>query len=181
MKPTLALTLSVIAGIAWTIDGGAQARQRESEPGPERQKLAYFIGTWKTEGEMKQSMFGPAGTLSGTARHEWILGEFFYLTHHEEQNPSGKHESVEITGYDRAKNVYVTYSFGSEGGVSRAEGTTSGDTWTWMTEYVVKGTTVKTRTIIRPTSPTSYDFTWEIAPEGHEWTVVQTGRSTKVK
>jgi len=98
MKPTLALTLSVIAGIAWTIDGGAQARQRESEPGPERQKLAYFIGTWKTEGEMKQSMFGPAGTLSGTARHEWILGEFFYLTHHEEQNPSGKHVSVEITG-----------------------------------------------------------------------------------
>jgi hypothetical protein len=173
--------LNLIVGVAWAAGAVAQSSPREANPGPELQRLAYFIGTWRTEGEMKESMFGPAGKLSGTVSHEWVLGKFFYLTRHEEQNPTGKHASMGVTGYDASRQIYIGYSFGGEGGVSRAEGTVSGDTWTWVTEYTVEGRPIKTRTVIKPTSATSYDFTWEIAPHGDDWTVVQTGRSTKVK
>ena len=177
---TRSVALSVITAVAWAA-AGAQASPRASTPGAEREKLAYLIGTWRTEGEMKESVFGPAGKFKGTVSHEWILGKSFYLTRHEEQNPAGKHASMGVTGYDAKNKAYVGYTFGSEGGVSHANGILSGDTWTWVTEYSVEGGAIKTRTIIKPTSATSYDFTWEIAPHGDDWTVIQTGRSTKVK
>src|SRR5215468_10561416 len=71
--------------------------------------------------------------------------------------------------------------FGPGGGVERSEGTLAGDTWTWNASYDINGKTVKARTIIKPTSATSYDFTWEIAANGDDWTTVQQGTAKKAK
>jgi len=153
----------------------------QPKPGPEAKKLAYFIGTWQGKAEVKPSMFGPGGQAVNSSRNEWIAGGFFYLTHHEEQNPSGTYHVVSVTGYDPGKKVYTTYSFYPGGGVERSEGTLAGDTWTWNASYDINGKTVKTRTIIKPTSATSYDFTWEIAANGDDWTTVQQGTAKKAK
>jgi hypothetical protein len=37
---------------------------QQPKPGPEVEKLAYYLGTWKGEGESKSGPFGPAGKLS---------------------------------------------------------------------------------------------------------------------
>jgi hypothetical protein len=42
----------------------------QPKPGPEIQKLAYYLGTWKGEGETKGGPFGPAGKLSSTTTCE---------------------------------------------------------------------------------------------------------------
>ena len=43
----------------------------------ELKKLDVPVGTWKFEGEVKQSPFGPGGKVSGTERFEWMPGGFF--------------------------------------------------------------------------------------------------------
>jgi len=35
----------------------AQAPPERPKPGPEHKKLEYFLGTWKTEGEIKANEF----------------------------------------------------------------------------------------------------------------------------
>ncbi len=204
---------SLLALLAWSSLVGAQ----QAQPGPELKKLAYFIGTWRGQGEMRASMFGPAGTVSNTTRNEWTLNKFFYISHHEEQNTSGTFEVLSITGYDPEKKVYVSYSFDMQGGVGRRVGTlthgqpavaapdgarpdaghdtargaappaggdetwTPGDRWTWTSEYVVGGRTIKSRGVDTPTSATSYRFIWQIAPNGNDWQTVQSGTATRVQ
>src|SRR5262245_41522933 len=40
---------------------GQPATAQHAKPGPEVQRLAYYLGTWKGEGEAKSGPFGPAG------------------------------------------------------------------------------------------------------------------------
>ena len=157
----------------------ARAQTAAPTPGPELQKLAYFIGTWHAEGEMNVTMFGPAGKVTNVTRNEWMLNKFFYLTHHEEHNPSGTFQMVSVTGYDPEKKKYVQYDFDMQGGTGRTEGTFDGTTWVWTSEFNANGKTIKSRGTTKPTSATSYDFTWEIAPEGSDWVLVQKGKATK--
>jgi hypothetical protein len=165
--------LLLVAHVCLWVTASAQT------PRPEVQKLGYFIGTWHAEGEMKASMFGPAGKVTNVTRNEWMLNKFFYITHHEEHNPAGAFAMVNITGYDPEKKKYVEYEFDGQGGTGRSEGTFDGTTWTWTSEFIVNGQTVRSRGTVKPTSATSYDFTWEIAPHGADWTLVQQGKATK--
>jgi hypothetical protein len=131
------------------------------------------------QGEMKASAFGPAGKINASLHAEWAKGNFFQIRTHEEQNSSGEYASLSIIGYDLKREVYTVYSFSGQGGVGQSEGTLAGDTWTWTTEYKINGKVIKTRTVIKPTSASSYDFKWEIAPAGSDWTTVQEGKATK--
>lgn len=194
MKRTSVLTL--VASFACASIAGAQPPAQAPQPGPELRKLEYFIGTWRAEGEMTASMFGLAGKFTNTNRAEWTFDNFYYINQHEEQNPTGKHASLSVTGYDARRKVYIRYNFSRGGQVDHSEGTLrtdsggvhsmgpdvgtfAGDTWTWTTDYMVGGAVIKTRGIDKPTSPTSYDFTWEIAPHGNDWAIIQRGRATK--
>jgi hypothetical protein len=176
MKRTFVVTLIVV--LACVALAGAQTEQAP-KPGPELKKLDYFTGTWHTKGNMKSSVFGPAGKINGSLRAEWAQGNFFQIRIHEEQNSSGKYTSLSIVGYDADKKVYTAYSFNGEGRVNQSEGMLAGDIWSWSKEYKINGEVIKTRTIIKPTSATSYDFKWEIAPAGSNWITVQEGKATK--
>lgn len=184
----LILTLLACASVA-----GAQS------PGPELQKLAYYIGTWHAQAEQHASMFGPAGKVTNTTQNEWMLNNHFYITHHEEHNPSGTFQMVNITGYDPTKKVYVEYDFDASGAVWRTEGTLTpanaevtahatgdatwapGDKWTWTSEFpAAGGKAIKSRGINTVTSANSYDFVWQISTNGGtDWQTIQSGTSTK--
>ncbi len=49
------------------------------KPGPEVQKMAYFLGSWKEAG--KSMMPGMSGAYSGTQKWEWMSGGFFLVNH----------------------------------------------------------------------------------------------------
>ena len=47
----------------------ASAQERAApRPGPEHQRLGYFVGNWSTEGEMKPSDMGPGGKMTSTEK-----------------------------------------------------------------------------------------------------------------
>jgi hypothetical protein len=126
MKAKIVVALIIVLACV----SGGSGQSRDPKPGPELEKLGYFIGTWNAEGQMQPSIFGPGGKFSNVTSNEWIQGNFFYISHHEEQNPAGKFKELHITGYDREKKVYVTYTFTDDGRVDRTEGTLANNTWT---------------------------------------------------
>ena len=55
----------------------AQAPPEPPKPGPEHKKLEYFLGTWKTEGEIEANEFLPAGKVVTTETYTLGPGGFY--------------------------------------------------------------------------------------------------------
>ena len=95
MKRLLVIILLALA-VPCLAFGQPQTAQ-PPKPGPEVQKLAYTLGTWKTEGEAKAgNPFGPAGKFSGTGTCEWFAGGFHVVCRGESTGPRGKTTDLNI-------------------------------------------------------------------------------------
>ena len=180
MKYLAALLISALCACA--LPAAADTNDQAPKPGPEWQKLAYYIGSWRAEGVMLATKSFPGGKFDNVTSNESIEDGFFYLTRHQEHNPTGTHSMVGITGYDPVKKVYFRYFFAEDGGVSQETGSLEGGTWTWNGEFQTsKGETIKTRSVDTSVSPTSFKFIWQIQRAGGDWVTLQQGTATKVE
>jgi hypothetical protein len=151
------------------------------KPAPEHKKLEYFVGEWKSEGEMKANPWGPAGKFTSTD-HNHMLGDFFLVMHSEGSGPMGAMNEVAVMGYDTKAKEYTYSGFNSMGEHDTSTGTMSGDTWTWHSpEQEMGGKKVKGRFTIKELSPTSYTYTFDASTDGGPWTNMMEGKATKVK
>ena len=150
-----------------------------AQPSPEIKKLEYFAGNWQGTLQATASLFGPGGTVTDTYRSEWMPGNMFMRSDVEERSPSRTATATAIMGFDREKKVYVEYDFDGHGDVQRAEGTLTGDAWTWTTQFMWDGQLVKIRSIAKPISATSYDYTLQASTNGTDWQTVRQGTVTK--
>jgi hypothetical protein len=86
-------------------------------PGPEHKRLDAFVGTWKTEGEIR-------------ARP----GRFFLIHRWDAHMPDGNTKGIEIIGYDASSKTYPMYSFDSEGNFGIMRASVKGDIWSFAGE-----------------------------------------------
>ena len=172
--PFLLLTL---ASILW-----AQAEPQMPKPGPEHQRLHYFVGNWYTEVETKPGQMGPGGRTTITEHNE-MLGDFFVIFHRDERDATGPVKEIGIMGYDPEQKVYTYEQFSDQGERVTATGTVSGDSWVllWPATDAAKegGKRLKGRFTLKEVSPTSYTSTEEISIDGGPWTKVGEGKATK--
>ncbi len=70
-------SVAVILICGFTALSLAQAPPEPPKPGPEHKKLEYFLGTWKTEGEIKANEFVPAGKFVTTETDTLDPGGFY--------------------------------------------------------------------------------------------------------
>ena len=149
------------------------------KPGPELKKLDYFAGTWKTEGDIKPGPMGPGGKFSGTDHIQWMDGGYFLVTHSEFKSAMGNGTETSYMGYDTNDKVYTYDSFNSMGEADHSKGTLDGDTWTWHNEVKMGPQTMRGQFTIKVVSPTSYNFKFEMSPDGTTWNTVMDGKGTK--
>ena len=146
-----------------------QTQTQPSKPGPEYQKLTYFVGDWKTDAEMKPGPYTPGGKFTATDHGEWMDGGFFIVTRSNTTSPFEKGSQLSIMGYDNVQRVYTFESFNSGGVRTAATGTFDGDTWTW-TSTDVRGTrTTYVRHTMKILSPTKYSFKFETSANDVDW------------
>jgi len=151
------------------------------KPGPEHEKLHYFVGEWKEEGEMKASPFGPAGKYTSTD-HNQMLGDFFLVLHSDGSGPMGAIKEIAVMGYDAKAKKYTYDGYTSMGEHETSTGTISGDTWTWFSpEQEMGGKKVNGRFILKEVSPISYSYTFDSTTDGGAWTKIMEGKATRVK
>ncbi len=125
------------------------------KPGPEVQKLGYFVGQWKFEGDSKASAFGPAGKYSGTETCEWFGGRFQVVCHSQSTGPMGKMTGLSVFAYDPETKDYTIYGIDSTGFSVFARGTVAGNTWTYNWTGTIGGKPAKVHATVE-TSPNGY-------------------------
>jgi hypothetical protein len=173
----------VASGVCALLAFGFVAAQmgENPEPGPEHQKLGFFVGKWKSKGEMKETPFGPGGKFTMRDKCEWWEGGYSVVCMSEGKGPSGKMKGMGIMGYSPEQQAYTYYGVDNSPMTMTTvpQGTLEDDTWTYMDETEFGGETIRSRYTIKITSPTTYTFEWEMEGPDGEWTTVMQGQSRK--
>lgn len=153
------------------------------KPGPEHQRLAYFVGKWTSEGEMKPGPMGPGGKISGSDTCEWFEGRFAVVCHTTGNSPMGPMKSIGILGYSPEEKVYTYYGVDNSGMVMTTvpRGTVQGDTWTYTDESMMGGQKMKSRVTLKQVSPSEYTFKMEIQGPDGKWAPLMESKNTKAK
>ena len=153
------------------------------KPGPEHQKLGFFVGKWKMEGEMKPGPMGPGGKMSGTDTCEWFEGGFAVVCRSEGKMPTGPSKAIGILGYNSEAKAYTYYGVDNTMMTmpSVPKGTRQGDTWTYTDEGTMGGQKFKTRVVIKEVSPTEYTFKMDMAGPDGKWMPMMESKNTKVQ
>jgi len=77
--------------------------------------------------------------------------------------------------------MYTYNAFDSWGELITAKGNVSGDTWTWTTEMMMEGKSMKTRLTEKEVSKTQYTLKYESSADGgNTWTSDLESTFTKV-
>jgi hypothetical protein len=148
-------------------------------PTPEHKKLDVFAGTWSLDGDMKPTSMGPGGKVSETEKCEWMEGNFFLVCHTDFKSTMGDGTGISVMGYSPDDKAYTYREFNSWGEFDDSKGSLDGDTWTWTSDEKMGPNTFKGRFTMKLVSPTSYNFTFEMSPDGAKWTTVMDGKATK--
>src|SRR5262245_7935653 len=172
---------SVLLIVAQVASSGA-AMAQEPTPSPEVQRLGYYLGTWRGDGESKGGPFGPAGKLSSTTTCEWFAGGFQLVCRGEETGPTGKRTFLNIRAYDESAKAYTEYGI-SNFGESEYDtgGSIIGNKKTFVVNNEVDGKTVKVRYTEMQVSPTFFTYQAEASVDGGPWTIIAEGKVTKAK
>ncbi len=177
----LKLAILVTAGLL-TAAAAAQAQEPKMEtpkPGPEHQKLGYFVGKWHSEGDIKPGAMGPGGKMTGEDDCHWI-GGFFVACHSTSAGPMGKVTGLGVMGYDAAGKTYTWNGFNSWGENEHATGSVDGKTWTYTSESVMNGKPMKARYTIVEGGPDGYTFKFEGSQDGGAtWLTIMEGKVTR--
>jgi len=173
---TAALWLAALAAF----DSAAQAQP--PAPSPEIQKLGYYVGTWKGEGEAKGGPLGPAGKLSSTTTCEWFAGGFHLVCRGEESGPTGKRTFLGIRAWDAAAKAYTEYGISSFGETEYVTGGTLVDNRrTFVVNTESEGKPLALRYTEVQVSSKLFTYQAEVAIDNGPWTTIAEGKVTKVE
>src|SRR5687768_5738743 len=83
--------------------------------GIEYDRINKFVGRWNTEGRILPTATSPEIKISGTDSYEWLPGEFFLLHKVNVLVGDDKNQTLEIIGFDSAKNQYTMQHYDNKG------------------------------------------------------------------
>jgi hypothetical protein len=157
----------------------ASAQMEAPKPGPELKKLDVFAGSWTLDGTIKPHTGEPGGAMTETEKCEWQQGNFFLVCNSDYKGTMGSGVGLSVMGYSPDDKAYTYREFNSYGEFDDSRGTLAGDTWIWTSDEKMGGMTMKGRFIMKVTSPTSYNFTFDMSQDGTKWDTVMEGKATK--
>lgn len=156
----------------------ASAQMPMPKPAPELKQLDWMAGKWKLDGDAKPGPMGPGGKMTMTEEVHWMQGGFFLVAHSKFSGAGmGEGSGVSIIGYDSDAKKFTYNEFNSFGEATKSMGTVDGKTWTWYSEDKMG----KGKFIMEVTSPTSYNFKFDMSQDGTNWMTVMSGTATKEK
>lgn len=165
------------------LQAGLAQEPAAPKPGPETQRLQYFVGHWTTEGEMKPGAMGPGGKFTQSSTCDWFEGRFTVVCKTEGNSPMGPNKGIDILSYSSEEKAYTYYGVDSSGMTMTTvpHGTVRGDTWTYNDEGMMGGKKIKTRVTIKEISPSAYSFKMDTQGADGTWTTIMESKSTKTK
>ncbi len=181
MKRFAALSLAVLLFSLGAATTGAQDAGAPPKPGPEHAKLAYFVGKWVSEGDMKPSPYGPGGKFTFTETCEWYSGNFAVVCNSEGQMLGATIKGHSIMSYDVGESNYVYFETNSMGENTVSHGAVVGDTWTWTGENKMNGKTIHSRFTLKRLSDDVSSYKFEVGAGSDPLALIMEGKQTRQK
>jgi hypothetical protein len=153
---------------------GAQTAEPPKH-GVEHEKLAYFLGKWVYEEDVKTTAYSRSGKYVYTELCEWFAGEFAIVCHSYYQN--GAPRALSIVGYDSREKTYTYFQMHSNGESGFQRGTIGGDTWTWTDD----SKTTRGRFTEKTVNADMATYTYEMSRGSEPWVQVTEGKQTRQK
>jgi hypothetical protein len=131
--------------------------------GIEYDRINKFVGRWNTEGRILPTATSPEIKISGTDSYEWLPGEFFLLHKVNVLVGDDKNQTLEIIGFDSAKNQYTMQHYDNKGNSGFMTGYFADGRWTFL------GETLRF-TGGFSSNDTVFSGVWEKSDDGKTWT-----------
>ncbi|MGA2870513.1 MAG: hypothetical protein ABSF34_15305, partial [Verrucomicrobiota bacterium] len=128
---------------------------------------------------MKPGTMGPGGTMTENEKCEWMEGGFYLVCHSDYKSSMGGGVGLSVMGYSTEDKAYTYREFNSFGEFDDSRGTFDGDTWTWTNQEKMGDMTMKGRFIIKVTSASSYNFSFDMSQDGTKWNAMMDGKASK--
>ena len=170
------ITMILAAGLVLATTALAQEMPK---PGADHKKLDVFAGSWTLDGEVKPGSMGQGGKITEYEKCEWMEGGFYLVCHTDFKGTMGSGTGISVMGYSTDDKAYTYREFNSWGEFTDSKGSVDGDTWTWTNDEKMGTMTMKAKFTMKITSPTSYNFMFEVSQDGTKWTTVMDGKATK--
>jgi Protein of unknown function (DUF1579) len=170
------ITMILAAGLLLAATALAQEMPK---PGADHKKLDVFAGSWTLDGEIKPGSMGPGGKITEYEKCEWMEGGFYLVCHTDFKSAMGSGTGISVMGYSTDDKAYSYREFNSWGEFTDSKGAVDGDTWSWTNDEKMGTMIMKAKFTMKITSPTSYNFTFEVSQDGTKWTTVMDGKATK--
>jgi hypothetical protein len=151
------------------------------KPGPEHAKLAYFVGKWSSEGELKPSQYAQTGKFTFTETCDWLPGNFALECRSEGSMANLVVKGISIMSYDVGEGKYIYFESNNMGENTFNKGSVDGDTWTWLADSQMNGKTVHSRYILKRVDNDTATYKYEIASGTEPLAVVMEGKQTRQK
>lgn len=155
----------------------AQTSSKIEKSSSARDRLNYFVGTWRMEVQIKASPFGPR-TFFATEQNDWMPGRLLLISR-QEGEAAAAIDGLVVMGYNPEEKAYTYHVVKSTGELEDLKGTLEGNTWTWTSDGTTGNGAVRTRLTIQEASSASYTLKFETASEGRAWSTVMEGKVTK--
>jgi len=158
----------------------APAKMEMPKPGPEVKKLAYFVGNWTSEGDVKENAFGmPAGKFTSSDKCEWFTGGYQVVCHSTGKGAMGNMHSLGIISYNAEEKMYGYFGIDNMGMAMQSKGNVNGNSWVYTADEKMGGKTWHGRYSMETASPDSYTFKYETSEDGQKWSTMMEGKATK--
>ncbi len=159
----------------------ASAEDKAPRPGPEVEKLGYFVGKWKVAGEVKETPFMPAGKFTSRESCEWFSGKYAVICKGKGKGPMGPSESLGIMSYSAEEKTYLYYGVDNSpmAWTTIPRGTLVDGVWTYDDESKMGGQMVKSRYVMKQAGKKSYTSTWSILGPDGKWQTVMEATATR--
>jgi ketosteroid isomerase-like protein len=151
------------------------------DAGPELQRLGFLVGSWKLDGESKDSPFIPAGKMSANLDSQWFSGGSQLVCLYNIMYSNGPVQELSVYGYDPETKAYWNYDLDSTGFNSVGQVVFKDGSWTHVWSFKVGGKPVRLRLVLSDITPNGCAWKNDYSMAGGPWTPVAEGKATKVK
>ena len=161
----------------------ALASGPQAAPAPDGlNKLGAFVGTWKSEGEMKDSAYSKAQpNITSEFTCQWSPNHGFMVCDQEVRSPNGINNDLSIYTFDESKHEYRFFGFGRNDARVRTPALTiEGNTWVYLGGFEDGSKHVRFRTTNVFTSQGHVRWRSEYSEDGSQWTLMGEGTDIRV-
>ncbi len=161
----------VLAAVVACASAGAVRGQEQSPaPDPAFQRLAYFVGSWKGEGEQKATSLGsPAAKFAGSMSCSAYAGGFHVVCNMDGTMGARPLHEMAIFGYDAEAKAYTWYDIDNTGMNGLARGSLEKGTWTYLFEMKAGGKVIKMKIGLVEQSPDTFLNVADVSVDGQPW------------